>query len=77
MARLRERDKRALRRWMWGEARGYRTTRELFQELCRRLVALGIPIERSLLSVRTIHPQILATGYLWAAGRDVIAVDRG
>jgi adenylate cyclase len=77
MARLRERDKRALRRWMWGEARSYRTTRELFQELCNRLVAMGIPVERSLLSVRTIHPQIMATGYLWAAGRDVIAVDRG
>ncbi|MEQ8700022.1 MAG: adenylate/guanylate cyclase domain-containing protein [Bauldia litoralis] len=77
MARLKERDKRSLRRWMWGEARTYRTTRELFQELCRRLVAMGIPIERSLLSVRTIHPQIMATGYLWAAGRDVIAVDRG
>jgi adenylate cyclase len=77
MARLRERDKRSLRRWMWGEARSFRTTRELFQELCSRLVAMGIPIERSLLSVRTIHPQILATGYLWAAGREVIAVDRG
>ncbi len=77
MARLRERDKKSLRRWMWGEARSFRTTRELFQELCNRLVAMGVPIERSLLSVRTIHPQILATGYLWAAGREVIAVDRG
>lgn len=77
MARLRERDKKALRRWMWGEARSYRTTRDLFEELCRRLVAMGVPIERSLLSVRTIHPQILATGYLWSSGRDVIAVDRG
>lgn len=77
MARLKERDKRALRRWMWGEARSYRTTRELFQALCTRLVAMGVPIERSLLSVRTIHPQIMATGYLWKAGHDVIAVDRG
>ncbi len=53
------------------------TTRAFVGLLCQGLVDHGIPVDRALVSVRTIHPQVMATGYLWNAGHEVIAVDRG
>ena len=45
----------------WAQA----VTRELIGGLCRRIVAEGIPLSRLYCFVRTLHPQVYATGYTW------------
>jgi adenylate cyclase len=39
--------------------------REFGDEMCRRIVAAGIPLWRAFCSVATLHPQIVATAYIW------------
>ncbi len=66
----------SFRQWLVVEGGRTVTTRAFLATLAEGLVAHGLPVDRMLLSVRTIHPQILATGYLWNAGHDVVEVDR-
>jgi len=39
--------------------------REFGDEMCRRIVAAGIPLWRAFCAVGTLHPQIAATAYIW------------
>jgi adenylate cyclase len=39
--------------------------REFGDEMCRRIVAAGIPLWRAFCAVGTLHPQISATAYIW------------
>jgi adenylate cyclase len=39
--------------------------REFGDEMCRRIVAADIPLWRAFCSVGTLHPQILASAYIW------------
>lgn len=77
MAESAETKETAFRRWLVEEGSQSQTTRGFVALMCRGLVDYGVPLDRVLVSVRTIHPQIMATGYFWNAGRDVIEVDRG
>lgn len=49
--------------------------RALFDELCRRLVAAGIPLARGYLSTATLHPLLWATGITWQGGRIVDSLE--
>ena len=51
--------------WVLGPAREIADTAELFDELCWRLVAAGLPLARSTLHMRTIHPLFLGFGCRW------------
>ncbi|HUN53511.1 MAG TPA: adenylate/guanylate cyclase domain-containing protein, partial [Candidatus Sulfotelmatobacter sp.] len=42
--------------------------REFGDEMCRRIVAAGIPISRGFCAVGTLHPQIQAAAYTWRRG---------
>ncbi|TNE37069.1 MAG: adenylate/guanylate cyclase domain-containing protein [Alphaproteobacteria bacterium] len=42
---------------------------ELLNQLCRRLIAIGLPIARVNLTLRDAHPQIAARAFIW--NRDV------
>ena len=52
-------------RWMISEGRYNVRMREFGDEMCRRIVAAGIPIWRGFCVVGTLHPQIRASAYVW------------
>ena len=51
--------------WMMRDGRHLTHMREFGDEMCRRIVAAGIPLWRAFCSVGTLHPQIAATAYIW------------
>ncbi len=57
-------------RWMLGEGRYETRTRDFGAEMCRRIVAAGIPIWRAMCVVETLHPQFMGTGYIWRRDAD-------
>jgi adenylate cyclase len=61
-------------RWMLKEGRHNTHMREFGDEMCRRIVAAGIPLWRGFCVVSTLHPQIAATAYVWR--RDEIGAGR-
>jgi adenylate cyclase len=44
---------------------------DLLELLWTRLRAAGVPIERSTVALRTLHPQIVGLGYVWQAGQPI------
>ena len=52
-------------RWMLSEGRHNTRMREFGDEMCRRIVAAGIPLWRAFCFVGTLHPQVAATAYVW------------
>lgn len=56
--------------WLLTEGWNISATSELIGGLCRRVVAEGIPLSRMYCLVRTLHPQVFATGYTWRRGSD-------
>lgn len=63
-----------IRKWLSTEARSLRHVRDLLAALCDKLNDAGVPIDRAMIGVRTIHPQIVGTGYIWETGAEVVAV---
>ena len=66
--------------WLNGPARSIDDTLLMFDELCWRVFAAGVPIVRVLLSVRTLHPQFFGFGFRWrrrAARTEEVTVAHG
>jgi adenylate cyclase len=63
--------------WLLAEGRHITRTRDLLEALCQRLSDSGVPVWRSVLSVRAIHPQILSTVYYWLRDADSVVLNRG
>jgi adenylate cyclase len=55
-----------VRAWLTGPARRLADTLELVDELCWRLHSAGMPLARVIVSLPTLHPQFLNTGYRWS-----------
>lgn len=55
----------ALTSWLLGEARQIRRARELLAALCRRLIDAGVPVWRSTIHIRQLHPELFGRTYLW------------
>lgn len=51
--------------WMMRDGRRNTRMREFGDEMCRRVVDAGIPIYRAFCSVKTLHPQVAASAYIW------------
>ena len=51
--------------WLLKEAPAAPSARDLVESFALALLAAGIPVWRLWLSIRTLHPQQLATGYIW------------
>jgi len=51
--------------WMMREGRFNTHMREFGDEMCRRVVAAGIPIWRAFCTTTTLHPEIFGTAYVW------------
>lgn len=64
----------------WLETSGARcaSVRDLLHELCTRLANTGIPLARASIVLRTLHPEILASAYIWQAeSQEVQLLERG
>jgi len=51
--------------WILSEESRDKDGMALFDELCWRLVGKGVPLSRALLSIGTLHPQIMGLGFRW------------
>ncbi|MGH6927808.1 MAG: adenylate/guanylate cyclase domain-containing protein, partial [Dongiaceae bacterium] len=54
--------------WLLNEAGNLPDTKTVVGRLSHRLVEAGFPLYRLFLSVRTLHPQVVAIGYQWRRG---------
>jgi adenylate cyclase len=52
-------------RWILGEAPHIDSHVEMFDELCWRLLGIGVPLWRATLHMGTLHPQIRGIGARW------------
>lgn len=62
--------------WLSGDECHDATDAAMLSELGRRLCALGLPLDRLSLHLRTLHPQILARTLAWTDGEPVELRDR-
>jgi adenylate cyclase len=58
--------------WVTREAWQAKTAQELIERLALRLVAAGFPLWRLRLLIRTLHPQLFATGLTWRSDGDSV-----
>jgi adenylate cyclase len=56
--------------WLLRDAWEAASIEELVARLARQLDAVGVPVTRLNLMVRTLHPQVLGTLYIWRRERD-------
>ena len=66
-------------RWLASEARFFDTNRVVFERFCMKLSELGVPLDRSWLHLRTLHPQYAGMSRLWTreAGIEERYLDHG
>ncbi|MFT5509594.1 MAG: adenylate cyclase [Hyphomicrobiaceae bacterium] len=60
--------------WLMSKALGDGEIREIFAGCCRRMVAAGIPIARSFLYYRTLHPLHASVFLIWERGESDVQV---
>lgn len=58
--------------WMLTEGWRLTSTGALLRGLGRRIVDEGTPLARMFWLIRTLHPQVVATGYVWRRDRDEV-----
>ncbi len=69
---------RAIADWILREGRAIRGTRHFVDAYCHQLRQAGVPLTRTLMGIRTMHPLIAATGFTWRTETAVAEeVDRG
>ncbi|MGH8675458.1 MAG: DUF427 domain-containing protein, partial [Burkholderiales bacterium] len=51
--------------WLMREAPAAPSARDLVEQFARAMLAGGIPVWRLWLSIRTLHPQLVSTGFIW------------
>ena len=55
--------------WLDDATRTAPTPQELVDQLCSRLVAVGIPLERAAIFVTMLHPDIAGRSFTWRRGQ--------
>jgi adenylate cyclase len=63
--------KAELLRWLTEEGRFAPDTGRLLELLCDKLAALGIPIARATVHVRTLHPEYRGAARIWRRGENI------
>ncbi len=58
--------------WVFDEGRRIDDTREFVLQLARRMVTCGAPVERLLITMQTLNPEIAATSNLWTRDTDSV-----
>src|SRR5450631_3197342 len=64
-------DTTAITGWLIDGARSAVTPQDVLQGLCDRLINCGIPLWRTAVFVRTLHPQVTGRRFLWRMGGGV------
>lgn len=54
--------------WLVGQGLDTPDPVALHAEFCDRMVALGLPLQRGMVAVRTLHPRVDAVSYIWRRG---------
>jgi adenylate cyclase len=62
---------RQLTDWLIDGARSAATPSQMMAECCERLVALGVPLWRVGVFVRTLHPDVFGRSFIWQPGAEV------
>ena len=57
--------------WLVHGARNAPLSHEVLTELCERLVAIGLPLWRVMVFVRTLHPVLMGRSFIWRPDRPV------
>ncbi len=57
--------------WLLRRAWQATSVPEFMAGFCQELVSIGIPVWRVRLAIRTLHPQLLSSSYIWERGRQV------
>lgn len=57
--------------WLVDGARSASAPEEILDQLCNRLLAGGLAIDRCAVFVRTLHPHVMARRFLWEFGKNV------
>ncbi len=60
--------------WLLQEARPIQDSATLIGGFANRLLATGFPLKRVFVSMRTLHPQVLALSHYWEAGESIARV---
>ncbi len=66
-------------RWLAQEGRLLATNSDLFQQFCEKIAARGVPLDRSWLHLRALHPQYAGVSRIWTreAGAKETFLDHG
>ena len=64
------RERRPVLDWLVKQTSAERFLDKILVEMCKRLVAEGVPVARATLHVRTQHPQWMGARMLWTVGND-------
>jgi len=64
-------DGNPLAEWLLRDAWKAKSVTELVGGLCREMLDAGTPLWRLRLAIRTLHPQLLSTTYVWGRGGQV------
>ena len=70
-------DTSAVANWLIDGARPASQPQEVMAQLCERLVAHGIPLWRTALFVRTLHPQVMGRRLVWQRETGVQITEAG
>ena len=60
--------------WLDNGAPPARLPQEVLLQFCHRLAALGVPLYRAGVFVRTLHPNVLGRAFIWQADRDAVEI---
>jgi adenylate cyclase len=60
--------------WLDNGAPPARLPQQVLLQFCHRLDALGVPLYRAGVFVRTLHPNVLGRAFIWQADRDAVAI---
>ncbi|HVJ24897.1 MAG TPA: adenylate/guanylate cyclase domain-containing protein [Burkholderiales bacterium] len=60
--------------WLDNGAPPARLPQAVLLQFCHRLDALGVPLYRAGVFVRTLHPNVLGRAFIWQADRDAVAI---
>lgn len=62
---------RSAEAWLLDGARSANSPGAVLQQLCERLVACGVPLDRGAVFIQTLHPDILGRSFTWKPGEDI------
>jgi len=76
MGQVGKRQQHIVAAWILGEGRRCQDAKAFFDGLNAAIRGAGVPLDRAMFSLLTIHPQVAASGFEWYADRPTIEILR-